>query len=197
LPESLSTSSEEERDLVRRVLESAPGAADEFVLRYRKRIHAVSLAILGFRDPEAEDAVQETFLAALAGLKNFEFRSSLYTWLNQICVRFCYKRIRERARTALGTQADLAELLGREAGAGQEAQAEGLRDERLAWLREALASMEGACRKLLSMRDLEGSSYGAISRSLKVPIGTVMSRLSRCREKLKKVALRRFGAGHG
>ena len=84
----------EERELVRRVIENVPGAGDEFVTRYRERIYAVSVAVLGWQDPEAADAVQETFVAALNGLKGFEFRSSLYTWLNQICVRQCYRRIR-------------------------------------------------------------------------------------------------------
>lgn len=175
---------EQERDLVGRVLAKAHGAGDEFVLRYRQRIYAVSVALLGWQDPEAEDVVQETFSAALLGLKGFEFRSSIYTWLNQICVRQCYRRIRTRSQLALGTENDLAVILGQtahdESGALGELQA-----ERKNWLMKAVASLDQGCRSLVTLRDLEGLSYADVARKIKAPLGTVMSRLSRCREKLK------------
>jgi RNA polymerase sigma-70 factor (ECF subfamily) len=178
---------DQERELVRRVLANEAGAGDEFVLRYRERIYAVCVALLGWQDPEAEDAVQETFGAAWLGLPGFEFRSSLYTWLNQICVRQCYRRIRARSSMALGAENDLAAILGQtasdEGGALRE-----LDEERSRWLKKAVQALGEACRKLVTMRDFEGLSYAALARTLKAPIGTVMSRLARCREKLKAQA---------
>lgn len=177
----------EERELVRRVLNGDAQAGDDFVLQFRQRLYAVSVAVLGYKDPEAEDAVQETFIAALAGLKDFEFRSSLYTWLNQICVRQCYRRIQARSKTALGIENDLAETLGATAGSDDGALRQ-LDEERLAWLKKGIEALDSACKTLLELRDLKGESYGGVARALKVPIGTVMSRLSRCREKLKRMA---------
>ena len=177
----------EERELVRRVLSGAAGAGEEFVLRHRGRIHAVSVAILGWRDPEAEDVVQETFVAALANLATFEFRSSIYTWLNQICVRLCYRRIRSRSRMALGSEKDLAETLGATASENDRSLPL-LEASRLQWLKEAVEAMDPACRELVSARDFQGLNYGDLSRRFKFPIGTVMSRLSRCRDKLKILA---------
>jgi RNA polymerase sigma factor (sigma-70 family) len=177
----------DERALVQRVLSGAEGAGDEFVGRYRGRIHAVSVAILGWRDPEAEDVVQETFVAALASLASFEFRSSIYTWLNQICVRQCYRRIRSRSRMALGSERDLAETLGATA-AEEENALPALEEGRKQWLKKAVETMEPGCKDLVMARDFQGMSYGDLSRMLKAPIGTVMSRLSRCREKLRIMA---------
>ena len=45
------------------------------------------------------------------------------------------------------------------------------------------------CRGLLNLRDSQGKSYALISETLKVPMGTVMSRLARCRETLKQMVL--------
>jgi RNA polymerase sigma-70 factor (ECF subfamily) len=172
---------------VGRVLKKDAAAGDEFFLRYRDRIYAVAVAVLGWRDPEAEDVVHETFAAALQALEGFEFRSTLYTWLNQICVRQCYKRIRSRSRMALGSENDLAEALGARP-AEDDGALKGLDEERKSWLKQAVQALDEGCRRLIELRDLKGISYGEASRQLKVPIGTVMSRLSRCREKLKSQA---------
>ena len=197
MPNQPSISSEDqEKALVERVLKGAPGAGDEFVMRFRERIYAVSVAILGYRDPEAEDAVQETFIAALNGLKGFEFRSSIYTWLNQICVRQCYRRIEARSKTALGAENDLAETLGATRAADDGA-LRAMDDERLAWLREKIEALDEGCKSLVTLRDIQGEAYGVIARKSKVPIGTVMSRLSRCREKLKQWARAWKAGGEG
>jgi len=49
--------------------------------------------------------------------------------------------------------------------------------------------MGDPCRSLLRLRDEEEESYSSIAETLKVPIGTVMSRLARCKEALKKLVL--------
>ena len=197
MPESSSTSIEsQERELVSRVLKGEKGAGDEFFLRYRDRIYAVSVAILGWQDPEAEDVVQETFSAGLLALKGFEFRSSLYTWLNQICVRQCYRRIRARSKMALGSENDLAEALGARA-ADDDGALRQVDESRLGWLKKAVESLDEGCRSLIRLRDFEGLSYGDLSRKIKAPIGTVMSRLSRCRGKLKASAKAWMSEGSG
>lgn len=50
-----------------------------------------------------------------------------------------------------------------------------------------LKSMGEKCRKIIELRDRQGQSYADIGKQLKVPIGTVMSQLARCRESLKEL----------
>lgn len=180
---------DDERELVRRLLERDRAAGELFERRYRDRLYRVAVAFLGYQDPEAEDVIQETFLAALRGLEGFEFRSSLYTWLNQICVRLCFRRLRGRRRLVLSVGADLAEAL--EIPAPEEDAPLRLeREEQRRWLERALASLGAECREILRLRDVEGKSYADISKTLRLAVGTVMSRLARCRGKLKKLARR-------
>jgi RNA polymerase sigma factor (sigma-70 family) len=146
---------QEERLLVSRVLKGDEAAQDELVRKHRERIYAVAVAFLGYQDAEAEDVVQETFAAAFQGLVKFEFRSSLYTWMNQICVRHCYKRIRVRSKTVLGLESGVAEALGHHTDS-EEAAAGVIRAQENAWLRQAIAGMKALCRELLTQRDLQG-----------------------------------------
>ena len=184
---------DEERALVERVLAKDSQAEEAFVLAYRPRLYRVAVAVLGYQDPEAEDVVQETFVDALASLQRFEFRSSLYTWLNQICVHRCFRRIRSRKKVILGLELDMAHALGSRPGS-DEAALEALKERRLDWLKESILSLGKACRELLQGRDLEGRTYAALSATFKVPIGTIMSRLSRCRARLKQMAAEWKGA---
>jgi RNA polymerase sigma factor (sigma-70 family) len=54
-------------------------------------------------------------------------------------------------------------------------------------LRRLIETMSEKCRRILDLRDLQGESYVAICKALKVPMGTVMSQLARCRDTLRKM----------
>ena len=151
-------------------------------------LRRVSTHILGYGDPEVEDMVQETFASAFQKLGSFEFRSSLAHWLRQICVHFCYRRWRRRKRMVLQAQEELEELLvsGAVAQEGKR-KVEADRARMMEVLEHGKEGLGKPCRDLIGFRDEQGKSYADISEILKVPMGTVMSRLARCRETLKEL----------
>jgi RNA polymerase sigma-70 factor (ECF subfamily) len=116
----------DERELVQKILQGDEQAKTQFYVQYRERLYKDCVFLLGYRDPEAEDVVQETFLIAFKKLKEFEFRASLGTWLTQICIFLCYNRYRKRAKTVVQEQADLEKILSRRTleGEGRKAQDE-------------------------------------------------------------------------
>ena len=178
-----------ERDLVARLKQRDPQAEQWYVETHREKLYRAAVYFLGYRDPEAEDVVQETLAQGLDRLETFEHRSSLYTWLNQICVHLCYRRVRQRQRLALGAEADLRSTLDLPVQSG-DALSQLLGGERKAQLHTALGGLEEPCRRILDLRDLQSLPYIEVARTIKVPVGTVMSRLARCRQKLKDALLR-------
>lgn len=184
----------EDRELVQRLLAKDDEAYRLFYRTYQGRIYRAASYLLGYQDPDAEDITQEVFLAALQQLHKFEFRSSLYHWLNHICMYLCFDRIRKRKRMVASLQEELEAMTPAKLGPGQDPDPE--EKERLLTLVESQRELLGApCRGLLDLRDEQGKSYAQIAGILKVPMGTVMSRLARCKETLKELVLKSLKGG--
>jgi RNA polymerase sigma-70 factor (ECF subfamily) len=176
----------DERQLVRRVLQGDERARVEFYRAYEQKLYSFCVYTLGRNDPEIEDILQEVFLVAFEKLRGFEFRSSLDTWLTQICIHKCYRYFRKRSRLVSQADEDLEKLLHSRALEKAD-QAERAREqtEQRKLLQQAMERMGDPCRKILGLRTESGASYIEIGRRLKVPIGTVMSRLARCTQTLR------------
>jgi RNA polymerase sigma-70 factor (ECF subfamily) len=184
----------DDRELVRKLLAKDPEAERFFFVTYRDRLCKACFYVLGYQDPEAEDVVQESFLAAFNKISEFEFRSSLFHWLFRICMNRCYERIRARQRQIVRVEAELEGLVGPPSIEQEQRRGEAAETHRILEIIEAQREVLGdPCRRLLRLRDQDGNSYAAIAESLKIPIGTVMSRLSRCKEALKQLVLQALG----
>jgi RNA polymerase sigma-70 factor (ECF subfamily) len=176
----------DERELVRKILQGDEEAQILFYVTHRERLFRNCAFLLGHHDHEAEDVVQEAFLAAFRLMDQFEFRSSLGTWLTQIGIHLCFNRFRRRAKTLAHDQADLDGLMSAAAVRKGESQAE--KDEKQAKLRlveKCLEKIGPECREIVRLRDFDGLAYADIGLALRMPMGTVMSRLSRCKQALK------------
>lgn len=177
---------EDERNLVGRMLRGEQEAKERFYRETAPRLYPICVHFLGYQDPEAEDVVQQAFLIAFQKLAGFEFRSSLYTWMAHICVNLCHERLRARKRLLASLQEDLEKFTLPQADSlAEKGFEEGEKNRLGETLRKLISSMGEKCRKILELRDLEGESYINISRLLRVPPGTVMSQLARCRKALK------------
>ena len=144
-----------------------------------------------YQDPDAEDVTQEVFIAALKQLPQFEFRSSLYHWLYRIAMYLCYERIRKRRRLVVSLEDDLeTAATGLSMRRQDDVNEETEKKKMLEVVTAQKESMGDPCRSLLDLREKQEKSYAQIAEALKVPIGTVMSRLARCKEALKALVLR-------
>jgi RNA polymerase sigma-70 factor (ECF subfamily) len=180
-----------EADLVARAILGDQQAFEQLYKAHARRLYAAAVYFLGSQDSDAEDMLQEAFARAWKNLASFRQESSFYTWVNQILVHLCYRRLEQRKRT-LAQEAEALEALSASAAKariGQDAEA-AQKDERLALLRRCIEAMEEPCRSLVQGRDLAGRSYAELAQQFKVPMGTIMSRLARCRQELKRKVLR-------
>jgi RNA polymerase sigma-70 factor, ECF subfamily len=186
----------EDRALVRKILEKDKEAERYFFHTHRDRLYKACVYILGQGDREAEDVVQETFIAAFDHLPKFEFRSSLSHWLVRICMNRCYEKLRQRQRQIIRLEEELEGFSGPSSLAHEDRRWEDAEKHRMMQLVEIQREILGdPCRKLLRLRDEEEKSYASISKTLKIPMGTVMSRLARCKETLKKLVLEALREG--
>ena len=176
----------DERELVQKILQGDEKAKNDFFVTYRERLYRNCVYLLGYQDPEAEDVVQETFITAFEKLPQFEFRSSLSTWLTQICIFKCHNRYRQRAKVLSQEHAELELLLQSAAKDLQESKDREQESRyKLGVIEKCIEKISPECREIVQRREKQGMSYIEIGKALKLPMGTVMSRLSRCKKALK------------
>ena len=132
---------------------------------------------------DAEDAVQEAYLRAQRYFPGFR-GGQPRAWMLTIVRHVCYARLKRPWESAALTEFD--ETVHGEAAPGDDPIARVERGQAGECVREALAELPVAFREAIVLRELEGLSYREISAIAGVPIGTVMSRLARARERLQR-----------
>lgn len=168
-----------ESALIRRAQAGEEEAFHRLVDEHAQHLFGLAYGMLG-RVTDAEDVVQETFLATFQGLRRFEGRSSLRTWMAGILTRqvALWHRKRRSGSLRIGGTAD--EVL-----AGMSAPGSADADARL----DVVATMKllsPEYREVLLLREYEGMSYEQIASALDIPRGTVESRLYRARQELRQ-----------
>ena len=164
-------------------------AYDRLVAAYQDRVYQAAYRITGHRE-DAWDAAQEAFLRAFRGLRMFRGEASFSTWMTRIAVNAALDIVRRRPPHA-PVAADAVP-------AGSDPTDEVVRRDRQRRVQQAIAALPADQRAAVVLWDVQGLSYEEIARVLRVPVGTVRSRLSRGRESLR-VALADLAprAGHG
>lgn len=131
---------------------------------------------------DAEDAVQDAFLRAHQAFSRFR-GGDARPWLFTIVRNVCYSRLRDRRRTTPAEAFD-DEMHGSTHDPA-EANAIAWREMKGAHLQQALDHLPAEFREVIVLHELEGLAYREIATVAEIPIGTVMSRLARARQKLQ------------
>jgi len=172
----------EDTDLIKGFLNGRDKDFDSLVIKYRDMIFNLCLNIMGDYD-EAVDSSQEVFIKMYKNLNRFAFRSSLSTWLYSIALNTCRNRLSSSYRKKR------VSLDGFENSAltGNNSDPEFLfeRSEGERAVRKAIAMLPEEERILIVMRDLDERSYEEITEITGVKTGTVKSRISRGRHRLR------------
>jgi RNA polymerase sigma factor (sigma-70 family) len=158
-------------------------AVDELVVTYRPAVFRFALSFLD--DPaEADDATQETFVAALRGLPRYRADSTFTTWLYAITANICRGRLRQR-RTRQRLMGTLQRLLhtGEARGAAPEEQV--LRGEAETALGQAISALPEAQRLVVVLRYYHELRLSEIAAILRVSERTVHKRLYGAHERLR------------
>lgn len=169
---------------------AAKDALGRLTLKYQDRIYNALYRLVGDRE-DALDLAQETFLKAFQSLRRFKGESKFSTWLWTIALNLRTSKWRRRRteRKADGISVGAApDDDGRAALDPPVADdpAQTIQSEEMnAAVQRAIQALPIDYRKVIVMRDIEGLDYEEISKMLKIPDGTVKSRLHRARMELK------------
>ena len=133
---------------------------------------------------DAEDLVQETYLKALRASDSFAAGTNLKAWLFTILHNTWRNVVRDRSRSPVDVDSEAVERAHDQAGDRDSPERLLTRRAMGEGLRAALDSLPPAFREAVWLRDVEEFSYAEIARMLDIPMGTVMSRISRGRRLL-------------
>ncbi len=179
----------DDRELVERAKLKDSAAFEELVRKYQQRVYNLALRMTG-NEEDAFDLSQEAFIKAWRGLETFQFDAQFSTWLYRLTSNACldFLRSQKRHKTVSLTYED---------DEGEETQIDvidpapdpeqaALASEDRELLRCALDALDDESREIITLRVIDDLRYDQIAEVLGIKEGTVKSRLSRAREKLKK-----------
>ena len=174
---SLSVRGRAETALLLRARAGEREAVQILVARHRERVTNLAFTLLRDR-AEAEDAAQEIFLRAFGKLPHFRGESEFSTWLYRLALNFCLERRRIQARRD--------ELLACRDEVPTSGENVARRVEMREQLHCALDALSEPLRLALILREWQGLSYEEIAEVLRLPVGTVRSRLHQARQKFQQ-----------
>ena len=181
----------EEAALVRRVQARDEMAFREIVERYQAKVFSIIYGILRNRN-DAEDIAQQVFAKVYFSIKNFDFRSSLLTWIYKITVNECYDYLRKKRVRKLVYESDFSadDSLRLELSEPSTAQSIPV-DKHLAQqdlVFKLLSKISEEDRSLLLMKEVEGHSIEELAEMTGMNENTIKVKLFRARQKLVKAA---------
>jgi RNA polymerase sigma-70 factor, ECF subfamily len=175
----------EDAVLVREAQQGDMDAFESLVRRYQHRVYALCRRLTGAHQ-SADDLAQETFIKAYFALARFDAQWPLYPWLRKIAVNSGLNYLKARGRERSLEEGSLGKRAP-SAAKGDDPEERLERAEFQAKLDWAVESLPADQKSVFVLRFHESMSYEEISRALDLPLGTVMSRLNRARQKLKSL----------
>lgn len=183
----------EEAALVRRVQAKDEIAFREIVERYQAKVYSIIYGILRNRN-DAEDIAQQVFAKIYFSIKNFDFRSSLLTWIYKITVNECYDYLRKKRVRKLVYESDFsAEDSLRMENSEPARDHSAPVDNQLAqhdFVVKLLAKVSEEDRTLILLKEVEGHSVEELAQMTGMNENTIKVKLFRARQKLVKAAQR-------
>jgi RNA polymerase sigma-70 factor (ECF subfamily) len=170
----------DEAALVDAVRRGAPGSREAIYHRYKRRVFALALRIVGAMD--AEEVAQEAFIRIFRGLPKFRGDAALGTWIYRLAVNAALSH-RARRGTAPLRESSMSEARDEVPAIPQEPGDLALRKR----LERALALLPTGYRTVIVLHDVEGLEHEEVAAILGCHVGTSKSQLHKARARLREV----------
>lgn len=183
----------DQEKIIARARRGDADAFEQLVVAYRDQVFRLALRMCG-SEADADEVAQEAFLSAWKALPNFRGESQFSTWLYQLSTHAAIDLMRREKRQIAA--ADITEVSAADPAPSPQQQAE--QSEQREIVRDAILQLAPEQREVVVLRFMEELSYEEIGAVLKLPSGTVKSRLNRAKAQLKEILSKSgnlFGAG--
>lgn len=181
----------EERALIARCQRGDREAFADLVEAFRERAFAGALSITHNYE-DARDLSQEAFIKALKNIGKFQLGRPFYPWYYRILRNTCLTYIQRHGPSRRVSLDCLIEEKHVQFADERESAADNVqRSQTVRHVREAITELKPEFQEILAMKHFEEMTYQEISQALRVPLGTVMSRLYYARKALKEAMKKR------
>lgn len=171
-------------NLIARIRLGDTSAYDELVRRHRARAVRIAQSFIRDRDL-AEDTAQEAFVRTFLSLDKLKAPDAFVTYLTRTIVRLAIDHSRKMSSSEISTDVDPPPA------------EPGVPAEEAIYVRSILDKLSMKLRAVIVLRDVDGMTYDSIARVLRLPVGTVKSRLAAARAEFKSLYLEGMGTGEG
>jgi len=181
--------------LIQRCLQGDQAAWEAIVRQHWRKVFNVAYKFVA-KHEEAEDLTQEIFIKVFKSLDTFDRRANFQTWLISVSRNLCidhYRSVRKERET-IDRAVDTTDIAPASPEPGPIAALE--QRDRVVLLRQALAALPETLRTAVLLRDIQELSYQEIADKLKLPEGTVKSRINRGRTELARQIRKLRGADY-
>ncbi len=167
-----------DEELVARSISGDVDSFNQLVLRWERPIYALAFRVIG-REEEARDVVQETFLRAFRGIKNFRGQAKFSSWVYRIALNLCRDWIRRERRAPIQPMPEGIDLIEMAAEQGPAESIETLvaRNDMSKAVAVAMALLPEEQRTAIILKEYHGMTFQEIADQQGCPLSTVKTRL--------------------
>jgi len=179
-----------EEKLISRAAKGDASAFNELLGIHEKRMYAVCLRMCANHE-DAQDCLQESMLRIFRSISSFKGQSSFSTWVYRVTMNTCLDELRKKKNRQTTSLDGLLDSGWSPSDDFDTPEHHTIAGEAKSAIRSAISELPDDMRSAVVLRDIEGFSYEEISGMLGINVGTIKSRISRGREKLReKIRLR-------
>jgi RNA polymerase sigma-70 factor (ECF subfamily) len=171
-----------EKELVKAAQNGDKNAFQELIKKYEPQVAATVIGMLG-HSPEAEDVGQETFIRLYQSMDKFRGESSVGTYLTRIAINLSLNELKRRQQKKGRFFSRAEEGMENFPDKNEQKQRKELKDI----VHMGIQQLDPKHRTVIVMRLIDGYSTQETAQILKLPVGTVLSRLARAQIKLKEI----------
>ena len=176
----------DERNLIDRAAKGDGQAFSELLSAQESRMYAVALRMCGNHE-DAQDCLQEAMLRVYRAISGFKGQSSFSTWVYRITMNTCRDELRRNKRRKATSLDEKLETGWSPSDDLDTPEHHALSAERRRALDRAIHALPEDMRSAIVLRDIQGCAYDEIADILGTNVGTIKSRISRGRARLREI----------